>query len=199
MNPIRHTVTPDQLIVGAGLSVAADVHHLFAQLDPDDRLLNLTLAGDHTVAVSPSDSLPRVVVLCDSLRGLYVFGLLSGHADMPKTEEHALHQITQAVLDAAGAGGSAHGYRVEALLPTPFVPAQLRELPKLTKREQEIVRRLAAGLSDQAIAAQLRIKVGTVRYHLTRLYRKLGVTRRAEAIALALRGGFGQKLAGEGT
>ena len=54
-------------------------------------------------------------------------------------------------------------------------------LPCLTSREQEVLRHLAEGGTDQEIADALELSVWTVRTHLRNLYRKLEVRNRLEA------------------
>ncbi len=54
--------------------------------------------------------------------------------------------------------------------------------PHLSDREQEVLRLLAAGLSDDDIASQLVISVGTTRTHIRSIYRKLGVHNRVQAV-----------------
>jgi DNA-binding NarL/FixJ family response regulator len=63
--------------------------------------------------------------------------------------------------------------------------AELVELG-LTRREAEVLRLVATGADNPAIAAQLDISVATVRKHLERVYAKLGVHSRTEAAATAL-------------
>lgn len=60
----------------------------------------------------------------------------------------------------------------------------------LTPREREMLVLLARGMSSSAIAQALRISERTVTSHLSRLYAKLDVSTRAEAIALAMRTGL---------
>jgi DNA-binding CsgD family transcriptional regulator len=55
----------------------------------------------------------------------------------------------------------------------------------LTERQREILRLLVAGRSNAAIADALFISERTVTTHLTRIYDRLGVATRAEAIARA--------------
>jgi DNA-binding NarL/FixJ family response regulator len=57
---------------------------------------------------------------------------------------------------------------------------------RLTRREQEVVERLARGQTNARIAADLSITEETVKAHLTSIYRKLGVANRATAIATYL-------------
>ena len=54
----------------------------------------------------------------------------------------------------------------------------------LTAREQEVLRELAQGKSNRDIAESLWVSDDTVKSHLRRIYRKLGVGTRAEAVAL---------------
>ena len=60
----------------------------------------------------------------------------------------------------------------------------------LTPREQEVLRLLVAGRSNAEIAAALFVSRRTITTHVGRLYAKLGVASRAEAIALAHRHGL---------
>ncbi|MBV8717317.1 MAG: response regulator transcription factor [Chloroflexi bacterium] len=53
----------------------------------------------------------------------------------------------------------------------------------LTRRELEIARGLAQGLTNRGIAAQMFISEGTVRAHVEHILRKLGVRSRAEVAA----------------
>ncbi|MBN1994686.1 MAG: tetratricopeptide repeat protein [Anaerolineae bacterium] len=55
----------------------------------------------------------------------------------------------------------------------------------LSDRELEILRLIATGLSNQQIAAELVLTVGTVKWHLSNIYGKLGVNRRTQAVARA--------------
>lgn len=57
-----------------------------------------------------------------------------------------------------------------------------------TERERRVLRLVAAGWSNQAIADHLVIAESTVKTHLRRVYSKLGAANRAHAIALAREG-----------
>jgi LuxR family maltose regulon positive regulatory protein len=55
----------------------------------------------------------------------------------------------------------------------------------LSERELEVLRLVAAGLSNQEIAQKLVIAVSTVKSHLNHIYRKLCVNSRTQALAQA--------------
>jgi LuxR family transcriptional regulator, maltose regulon positive regulatory protein len=69
-----------------------------------------------------------------------------------------------------------------ALLPTSAADALVEPL---TPRELEVLRLLARGLSNQEIAHELIIEVGTVKRHVNSLCGKLGVNSRLQAVARA--------------
>ena len=56
----------------------------------------------------------------------------------------------------------------------------------LSRREQEVVRSVADGLTNREIAAQLKISEHTVKNYLFRIFDKLGVSSRVEMILYAL-------------
>jgi DNA-binding CsgD family transcriptional regulator/pimeloyl-ACP methyl ester carboxylesterase len=60
----------------------------------------------------------------------------------------------------------------------------------LTNREREILSLLATGRTQPQIAAELVISPSTVSRHVVSLYTKLGVHRRAEAVAWAIKSGI---------
>lgn len=64
-------------------------------------------------------------------------------------------------------------------------PAQTASGEVLTERELEVLQLLAAGRSNQAIAAELVVAVGTVKRHVSNIIGKLGVQSRLEAVAHA--------------
>jgi DNA-binding CsgD family transcriptional regulator len=64
-------------------------------------------------------------------------------------------------------------------------PPMARDAHGLTARELEVLRLVAAGRSNHAIAVELFISDHTVRRHLQNVFRKLGVSSRAAATAFA--------------
>jgi NarL family two-component system response regulator YdfI len=68
--------------------------------------------------------------------------------------------------------------------PEPTQPEELSE------REQEVLVLVAEGATNKGIAAELWITERTVKAHVTNIFNKLGVSSRAEAVAVALRSGL---------
>lgn len=60
----------------------------------------------------------------------------------------------------------------------------------LTAREAEILALITQGLTNRDIAARAYIGDNTVKTHIRNVYRKIGVTRRAEAVRWGMRHGF---------
>jgi DNA-binding CsgD family transcriptional regulator len=59
----------------------------------------------------------------------------------------------------------------------------------LSDREREVLQALSEGLSNAAIGVRLGISRSTVKFHLAAVFEKLGVHRRAEAVAAGIRRG----------
>jgi DNA-binding NarL/FixJ family response regulator len=60
----------------------------------------------------------------------------------------------------------------------------------LTKREIDMLKALARGLSNQAIGKEMWVSEQTVKFHLRNIYRKLGVSSRTEAARYAYERGL---------
>jgi two-component system NarL family response regulator len=80
----------------------------------------------------------------------------------------------------------------ETYLP-PALAAKLAERVSgeaLSVREIEVLRRVAAGMSNKEIGAELFISEGTVKTHVKSIFAKLDVVSRTEAVATATRRGW---------
>ena len=64
------------------------------------------------------------------------------------------------------------------------------EVVALSKREQEILQKVAYGATTREVAHDLGISPHTVKTHLERIFEKLGANDRAQAVAIAIRGGI---------
>jgi DNA-binding NarL/FixJ family response regulator len=68
--------------------------------------------------------------------------------------------------------------------------AGARKPGSLTSRQADVLRLLAAGLSNKQIAAELVLSTATVERHLATIYRNLGFSGRVEAARFALEHGL---------
>ena len=103
----------------------------------------------------------------------------------------AMARLAQRVeaLDGGMSVDMMPGWGADVAISLPLDPPA-RTLPDVTdwnlgERELEVLQLLAAGQRNRAIAAKLHISENTVKFHLRNIYRKVGATSRAEAIAMA--------------
>ena len=95
----------------------------------------------------------------------------------------------------AAVAAVAHGLTVlpktlaERLLDEPAATVEELSAP-LTARESEVLELLGHGLSNKMIARELHISEHTVKFHVSSLYSKLGVSNRAEAVSQGARHGL---------
>jgi DNA-binding CsgD family transcriptional regulator len=90
---------------------------------------------------------------------------------------------TWEVTPLAGAGWSDCS---SAILRTPEVPS--RRCWKLTARQTEVLDLVARGMTNSNIAEVLGIRLGTVEFHISAIFDKVGVSNRAALIAIVMGG-----------
>jgi two-component system response regulator DevR len=100
------------------------------------------------------------------------------------TKGHSIDDLVRAVRDA---------HAGEALVPPAMFSRLFDRLSNrsrtgddLTRRQTEVLRLLADGLSNQAIATQLGIRLATVRNHVQSVIEKLQAHSKLEAVAVAV-------------
>jgi DNA-binding CsgD family transcriptional regulator len=99
-------------------------------------------------------------------------------------QNELLRSLVESRATASGSASAATAVHGE-----PADASARAALPPLTRREVEVLGLLARGLSNKEIAGVMWLSDRTVERHITGLYRKIGVVRRSEATAFALRHG----------
>lgn len=157
------------------------------KLDPDLILLDLSMKGmdgiETLVALRDADVSSRIVVFTVSDDRTDVISALKSGADgylLKDTEpEELVESIHRAcsgkmVLSDQLAEVLALSFRDEDKAPGP-------DLNSLTRRELQILKHIAEGLSNKLIGRKLDIAESTVKVHVKHLLKKLGLRSRVEA------------------
>jgi DNA-binding NarL/FixJ family response regulator len=119
----------------------------------------------------------KIVLLSARMDGAWLSDASGAGVDAAIAKTFRLETIGVLIREVT-AGNVFHAFDA----PTPTVrPAIDPRLPALTRRELEVLRLVAAGAPNSRIAAQLWITEQTVKFHLSKVYRKLGVSNRTEA------------------
>ena len=179
---------PDFEIVGEALS-GSQVLPLVGQTSPDAVLLDLRMPGmdglrclellrerhpEVKAIVLTGNEDPTAIQACFDRGAVAVIQKNIEPTDLPAVIRQALagnvHYAGNAAAEAAAAAA--------------------RPRWDLTARETEILRALAEGHSNKQMAKQFWLSEQTIKYHLTNVYRKLGVSSRTEAVRLAYEHGL---------
>ncbi len=113
--------------------------------------------------------------------------------DRPGDRQQATALLDEVTATARALGIRGLGERaatLRAAATTPAAPRAPTWPAGLTGREVEVLRLIAAGQSNRAIAQALFISPNTVLHHVSSIFAKLGVANRAEAAAYAIRRGL---------
>jgi NarL family two-component system response regulator LiaR len=57
---------------------------------------------------------------------------------------------------------------------------------ELTEREQDVLRCMVEGMNNNEIAQKLVVSLGTVKFHISNIFQKMGVDSRVEAVKIAI-------------
>lgn len=118
-----------------------------------------------------------------------VFEALEAGANGYLLKKTPLSKITEALIELHEGGAPMSTQIARKVIERMHMNEADNESANLTSREHEILQWLAKGLLYKEIADRLNITTGTVRQHIHRIYEKLHVQNRTEAINKA----FGNK------
>lgn len=170
--------TVDDFEVVARGSTLADARSIVARDDVDVLLLDIRLPDGNGLEVlgeAARRGRPAVLILSSFRSRQYVAAALRFGAGGFLVKTTPLPELISAIRSVAQGR-------------TAFTNEQIRDgqagFVSLTEREQQIVRAVLAGRSNDEIALALGTSRKTVEYHLSRLYERFGILTRVE---LALR------------
>ncbi|MGV6804546.1 MAG: response regulator [Ruegeria sp.] len=171
---------------------ADDAVRLSRQHKPDLAILDLSMPGGGIAAtreIAALDPAPYIAILTVSEDGSDVADALEAGAT-----GYILKGVTaSALVDslrsiAAGDGFMSPGLASRVLFSIrkgTEKPASFAALQDLTYREEEILRRVAKGLSNREIADDLNLQEKTVKHYMTNILSKLHARNRVEAALIA--------------
>ncbi|MFC5746741.1 response regulator [Actinomadura rugatobispora] len=211
---IRVLVADDQHLVRAGLRMlcesapdlevvgeAADGHEAVAQAErvlPDVILMDLRMPGlDGTAAterITAARPAARVLALTTFGDDDHLYPALAAGACGFLVKSAPPGELLEAVRRAA-AGGTPFSQEVLGRLVDRAVrardeSARVPDPGPLTPRERDVLALVAAGLSNQEIAARLHLGVTTVKTHIAALLSKTGCPNRIRLAVYAVRAGL---------
>jgi DNA-binding NarL/FixJ family response regulator len=213
---IRVLIADDEALVRGGLRMILDAQadieiageaddgraalELAARAHPDVVLMDIrmpTLDGlaATRLLLAPGQRAPRVLILTTFDLDEYVYEALhAGASGFLLKSAHPQELI--AAVRAAVAGETLLAPEITRRLVEAFVrrpPPGTRmppELESLTPRELEVFRHIASGRSNAEIAKLLYVTDETVKTHTSRVFMKLGVRDRTQAVILAYEQGI---------
>ena len=210
-NPIRVLVVDDHLVVRTGIRAllafepaievvgeardGAEAVVEAVRLQPDVILMDLVMPQMDRIAaieqILASQPTARILVLTSFEADDKVFPAIRAGALGYTLKDFGPAELAHAIQRVYRGESSLHpaiARRVLQELAHP--PHRSPTVDPLTERELDVLRRIAHGESNQAIATALRIGEGTVRVHVSNILSKLHLASRTQAALYALREGL---------
>ncbi|WP_442914126.1 response regulator [Kribbella sp. NBC_00359] len=180
---------------GDGVEAVDAVH----RLRPDVVLMDIRmptmdgLEATRRILAEPTNC--RVLILTTFDLDRYVYAALaagaSGFLLKDVTPEHLAAAVRLVTTGDALLAPSITRRLVERFaIPAPTQPAIHRDLAALTPREVEVLTLMGHGLSNAELATELTLSEATVKTHVARIFAKLGLRDRAQAVVLAYETGL---------
>jgi DNA-binding NarL/FixJ family response regulator len=188
---------PEAELAGEASS-GAEAARMASQLQPDVVLMDLQMPGGNGL-----DAIRQIVQISPHIRILVVtmfddddsvFAAMRAGARGYVLKDAGDEEITRAIW-AVGKGEAIFSPAIATRM-MQFFDAQARPalpqdmFPDLTESERSVLRLMAQGVSNDAIAAQLSFSPKTVRNYVSNIFSKLQVADRAQAIVKAREAGL---------
>lgn len=162
--------------------------HALPSNPPDVVLMDINMAGMNGIecvrklkSVCPAVQIVMFTVYEDTDK---IFKALAAGATGYLLKRLPPAKLLQAIQEVHE-GGSPMSSSIARQVVASFqmAPANSKQHPQLSPREEEVLNLLAKGLTYKQIADELQISLDTVRTYLRRVYEKLHVQSRTEAVA----------------
>ena len=174
---------PDMTVVGEARD-GREAIRMTDELLPDVVLMDLMMpvvnGADATKRLRESHPETKVVIITSYSTADDLVRAVSNGASGAMLQSAPIDDVVETVRLVHG-GKESFPREVRRLL------REAESASSLTERQIEILTAAAEGLTNQQIAERLSISPSGVNKHLLSVYQKLGVSSRAEAVALALR------------
>jgi NarL family two-component system response regulator LiaR len=207
-NPIRVMIVDDHLMVRDGLRVFLSVYEdikVVAEADdgeqavvlcrgvmPDVILMDLLMPNmDGFEAIrrirSEDESIQVIALTSFAEKDLVEKAFRAGAISYLIKDVHS-DKLAETIREANRGRATIDSAAATALVASARDDPPIRDA--LTQREREILVLLTEGKTNKEIANELSISEGTVRFHVSNIFSKMGVNNRTEAASQALQQGF---------
>ncbi|MBT2491097.1 response regulator transcription factor [Streptomyces sp. ISL-96] len=186
--------TQDDIAVVGEAEDGAEAVRVAAETRPDLALLDIRMPHKNGIEaareiLAASDGATKVLMLTTFGLDEYVYEALAAGAGGFLLKDATFPELLHAVRVVA-AGNALLSPEITKRLIGQFIsartaPQPVRTVGELTAREAEVLVLIAQGLSNADIARRLTISDHTVKTHINRLFTKMSLRDRAQAVILA--------------